>query len=117
MRAFDRIAEYDYRLKGSEDDAAAAVFRLKPLTAIQVMEATELALTLGRTASRRRTLYFGLRGWSRLTDKDGEVPFAPEIDDNLARLTVEQIVELCTELMQKSKVTEAERKNLSSPPT
>lgn len=111
-RALKKIDEFDYKLDRERDDPAATVFRLRPLTSVHAMEVAELQRSASLTAARRMTLFLGLKGWSRFLDDSGEeIPFSSDIDANLARFTVEDIVELATAIMDASKVTEEERKN------
>ncbi len=111
-QALKKIDEFDFKLERERADPAGTVFRLRPLTAIQAMEVAETQRSASLTAARRLTLFLGLRGWSRFQDTDGaDVPFSGDLDANLGRLTVEDIVEIATAILDASKVTEAERKN------
>lgn len=111
-RALKKIDEFDYKLEREREDPAATVFRLRPLTSVHAMEVAELERMQSRAAARRMTLFLGLKGWTRFLDDNGEeLPFSGDIDANLARLTIEDIVELSNEIMNASKVSEAERKN------
>lgn len=110
--ALKKIDEFDYKLERERDDPAATVFRLRPLTSVQAMEVAELQRSASLTAARRMTLFLGLRGWTQFLDPDGsKVPFSGDPDANLARFTVEDIVEIATAILDASKVTESERKN------
>lgn len=114
IKPLPSIAVFDYTLERERkaNEQQPTVFALRALTPIQMMEVSELQLTVGITAARKRTLAYGLRGWTNFRDEgDKEVPFERSLDDNLAHLSVEIVIELATEIIARSKVTEADRKN------
>lgn len=110
--ALDKIIDFDYVLESERDKPNKTIFRLRPLTSIEMMEVTEIKATIGQTAARLRALFYGLRGWQDFLDGNGKpVEFSGLLDQNLSRLTVENIVELAAEIIVTSKVQEKDRKN------
>jgi hypothetical protein len=112
-RALNKIAEFDYKLKADQDNPDATVFRLKPLSALQYMEVTDAFQQRGTAAGYNIALSYGLKGWSKFADASGvEAAFLSQApSENVARLTMEKIIELAAAILDASKVTEAEIKN------
>ena len=113
--AISKIAPFPFKLDKGTDDAAAAEYTLKPLSGLEHMEVMAYAemndqgniVYTGK--SLRRAIAYGLKGWSNVFDSDGEeLPFSQQNIDRLPPLDLHQIG---NEIINRSQLTGAERKN------
>jgi hypothetical protein len=116
LRAAAKITATWY--EPEQDGEEKTAFHLRPLTSLQMLEVGEAINAKENSRAYRTVLRYGLIGWRNLLDDDGsQVPFMRDMEQNLARLTVELIDQLGTRVLEASRVTEDDRKNSSSPST
>lgn len=123
MIALSAREEWDYVLTEDRGTAAPTRFRLRPLT---LRERNEVEDLIGESIGTRgyrygtvntKVLRAGLAGWDGLTDAAGaEVRYAADRDGRvreelLERLPSAACMELANEILMRSTVTAADRKN------
>ena len=123
MIATSAREEMDNTLEEERSNDAPTVFRLRPLTRRERDEVNDLmGLHAGQNgypcgSFNTKVLRGGLAGWRNLMDQKGaEVPYHTErdgkvTDEALERLPAAVCVELANEILRRSTMSAADRKN------
>jgi hypothetical protein len=110
--AAPKLAPFDYTLESDADAQVKTVFKLRPLNSFEYIQAADIAGGRTRAESSQYVLKTALLGWSHFVDAAGaEIEFSKKHSENLERLTIAQVNELTTRILEVSALDETERKN------
>lgn len=110
MRALD-FSPFEFRLKTEEESVDATIFKLRPLSGMELLELSDIVDQGSKRATFFSALKYGLLGWSNMQGNDGHVEFSKDMSQNVKVLDVDTITELFNAITARSKVTEEEAKN------
>lgn len=109
--AAEKVAPFDYTLESDKDAQQKTVFKLRPLSAIEYIKASDMHV-FGRAECFDYVLRTAMQGWEHFTDAQGkEIKFSRKSAENIGWLTTEQITELANKVLEVSNLDETERKN------
>lgn len=110
--AAPKLTPFDFTLDSDKDALRPTVFRLRPLSAFEYIEAGEIMSTGSRGEFFKFVLQTALLGWSHFADDTTDsVDFSRKQSENLERLTVAQVQALAGRILEASSIDETERKN------
>ncbi len=93
-------------------------FLLRPLNGVELCDVSLVRKGNGFAfdeAGARALLKYGLVGWDKFSDPDGALHrFSADQERNLEHLSLELVAELSLEIWLRSRLSEEQRKNLSS---
>lgn len=117
-KALEILASHWYTPESEKGETTPTRFKIRGLTGIdrhEIFQHVSLMSENKYTIDRKGAeacLHRGLVGWEHFADAGGAVPFNGDMSINLARLDQHLISELVDAIMDRTEITETEKKIL-----
>ena len=101
------LSVVDYICKSERESEDKTIFKIKPMTGMQMYYLGVMVVEKGRAEAMKFVLTRHLVGWVNF----GDAPFTDDMDHNISLLNKDVILEISDELERLSGISEEEEKN------